>query len=525
MQVFLGVVSPPACVYALGGRSKTYIGFTGNSHRSPGVLHLGLPARRTGEHLRDLLLGHPTASQHKAQILGADPRGSLFVYVVSFGGARQMAALERCLIRMVSPPANTTFAHRRGWRVPPAEAHAPQHAAPRRRPPARLRDTSLRKQGPLEAALAGLEKSAAATRRQRARCGRLRTRRRTPRTGAHPWAGISAPSTCSPLRRWTCWCPTSLRGRSAVAALRTSTASAARSFEAGDRGAQAFMASIGELPWSFAAIRMPADAGTDELSECARRALWACAAGVSCRYRWLRERVRICRGPARRYGQRFGMQRACRAANVTDLDSVPEELRRRALDGTDMTRIKRYWKLAVPGDPALNEQMAAAELEHWLASYTPRAALPRRSESDRHRAIAQMAAEPLARQVFAPPSAAYSAYAAALPVPVDDLMLAIEDKDPSSAWICDRTSYLVRALHYIEHDQSWTRTALTKEQVGRYLRALFADLIRRGVLPRTAPARWAGAPELYVTVKAKCRDTASHTCARPPGPHVPPPHM
>lgn len=67
IQIFVGGVAPAACVYALGGRSKVYIGYTGNAHEHPGTRHLGLPARRTGEHLRDLLVGRTGPSLHTSR--------------------------------------------------------------------------------------------------------------------------------------------------------------------------------------------------------------------------------------------------------------------------------------------------------------------------------------------------------------------------------------------------------------------------------------------------------------------------
>lgn len=156
LQVFTGQARPQACVYALCGELYSYLGFSANRRDDPGGRHLGLPSRRGAEHLRDLVLGRRGGGLVKSEVWGREQLGSLVLYVASVGAAMPMRALERSLIRLVSPAANTAQAHARGWRRP--EPSGARVCPTRRRgPPPRIR-----RRGP-DAAMSPLDRASGAS--------------------------------------------------------------------------------------------------------------------------------------------------------------------------------------------------------------------------------------------------------------------------------------------------------------------------------------------------------------------------
>lgn len=160
-QVRMLLVDPatPAVVYCLSGPAAVYVGYSGRRPRSS-CPTFGPAVHRHWERVRDLERGRLRNGLHKVQQLARAPLTHLVQYSISVGDVPHMRTLERAVIRMVAPTANSALATRSGWHRG-AEAQRDGHRRPRRRPRPRLCGS-----GPpaaLEAALTNLALATART--------------------------------------------------------------------------------------------------------------------------------------------------------------------------------------------------------------------------------------------------------------------------------------------------------------------------------------------------------------------------
>lgn len=103
-----------------------------------------------------------------------------------------------------------------------------------------------------------------------------------------------------------------------------------------------------ELPWWLPSLVVPRQLHPNVLRSLRRQLLDRLSRGGRGRRMWLRERLRIVRGPSPTLArQTFGMAAACRSCVVAELLDQPARMQD-ALNGTDLERIKEYWKVSIP---------------------------------------------------------------------------------------------------------------------------------------------------------------------------------
>lgn len=270
-------------------------------------------------------------------------------------------------------------------------------------------------------------------------------------------------------------------------------------------------AALGELGWAQPVLQLPREVPSELALIVVRRLLISAARGCQHRYSWLRACVRVVRSPEVTFARlRINGPAVARGIRRADAQAATPEVRRAALEGADVERIKLYWKLRAPRDVHTIWRSCCEAAASWRASVR---GIP--CERQALEAVAEEASSPVLAMPPLRIAEAYRAYATSLACQRPDQVLVVEDKDTAAAWLCNRATYAIRCMLYFEMGDAWKRTDMTVEQAAAWTHQFHAPLVQEGVLRPTSLDAWrTSLPSAYTTMKSKCWQTGAHTCMR-----------